>query len=358
MKRSITILFVLLYLTTGCKSVNSTSNPAAAFDVDFYFLKEPQGITELFAWNSKTAQSYQITSTDGQLLDYAVDSSKGDLFYSVKNSLNGADVWFLKNGEKTASKRIDCQARTCAEPNISPDGLVLAYQSSDFPYDSAAYENNRRILFLPLLDVEKPLFTGKNGLDGFNLQWAPDGSAIAFYDPMTPGIVVLNQEGQIQLTINGDTISSIYCWNSSSDTLYFLVDEIMDDQPVTLMQRVFLPEKKFSRVPLEMGFTGIITGMIPSPLGDKLLLNVRASAFFPGQTLYIYDLADEEIVMELKSPDRSIGNISWSNDGDKIILQRYAFSQTNTGPEIGVWNLADGIFETLVSNAYLPKFAP
>jgi dipeptidyl aminopeptidase/acylaminoacyl peptidase len=75
-----------------------------------------------------------------------------------------------------------------------------------------------------------------------------------------------------------------------------------------------------------------------------------------GQQVYLYESEAETLVPLIVDNAYNHGSLSFSPDGDFLLVQRFAFGPSRPG--IWVYDMATGALTDAVADAYLPKWVP
>jgi len=355
------ILFIIgLTFLASCRSQALTTEVPGILDLindqNFVYLQSTQRPTELFLFSQSKRNSTQLTTSAGKIFDYDILQGRKGVLYSVINDLNGADIWYLDFKTLVTNLLVDCGVDTCSSPRSSPTGEIFSYLRGSFSSDQPNFEKNTVIRLFNLSQLEEISLEKAVTLSGSTVLWSPDGDKFAYYSFKPAGIRIIDTHGNEMLTMSGTPVTSGFGWGRDSDYFYFLMDEISDDLPITILEQVYIPEKRFQRLSIELAEDEVINGLKVSAQNGLFLLNVRTSSVLPGQKMVIYDSKKQTIIAETDDPNVSYGNISWSADGHSVLFQRYAFNQTSARPEVGIWNYSDNKLEIYATDAFMPKW--
>ncbi len=350
------LVFFLFACTRQTRSLPTVSSVKENNYENFVYLFPPQKLTEIFHFDTQTGIAQKLTDTGGMVIDYAINSQNSDIVYSVINEFGGADIWLLNWMQNKASKLVDCNEDICTDVRISPDGKVLSFQQGKYPLESGNYLNNDDIHFFAL-DKDSSYSNFLNDIfSGINVLWAPDGKYLAYYETEKESIRIIDRDAKEILSIKSSNQSTSFSWGMNSEYFYFVLEDSANEMPVSLLEEVHMVDKSFRRINIALNKDEVINRIKHSPSTQQLAISIRPSTFLPGQKLEIYDLQKEEMFRETQDADISFGNYSWSNNGLKIIYQRYAYNSTAAEPEIGIWDLLKDSHEIYVYNAVMPQF--
>lgn len=352
-------LFLGVFLfACGNRNQNSNSSPAVKENTspNFVYLFPTQQLVEIFHFDTNTRIPEKLTESGGRVIDYAVNPRNSQIVYSAQNDFGGADLWLFEGSQKNATLLVNCKEKICTDPSISPDGGMVTYQQGKFPFESSNYVNNDDIHLISLENDGSLLPADQTIHSGMNVIWSPDGKYIAYFESEKESIRIIDLNANEILLIKSLNQTAAYTWGLNSDYFYFVLEDSVNDIPVSLLEEVYLPEKTFKRKNIALMQNEVINGLKHSPTKNQLAISIRLSTFLPGQKIAIYELQTEEIVQETDQPDMSYGNFSWFANGEMIIYQRYAFNSGEATPEIGIWDLQGDTHEIYLNNAVMPNF--
>ncbi len=347
---------------SSCRSQNLTltdsGNASVVADREFFYLKSTKKPANLFLYSISTGISTQLTASGLHIFDYDLPPDGTGVLYSAVNENDGGDIWYLDFETQNSKLVVDCGSETCSSPRFSPTGEIFSYLRGSFPSEAPNFEKDTRIELFNLTQAQNINFGSGEIIFGSNVLWSRDGKNLVYYSFESPGIRIIDLQGNEILTVSGTTIANAYAWGRDSDYFYFLIDEINADLPLTIIEQVFLPQKQFQRLAVDFARNEVINGLKISVQSGLFLFSVRTSALSPGQKMVVYDLEKQKVIAQTDDPSASYGNISWSADGKTVLFQRYAFNQTAASPEIGIWNYEGDEPEIYVSDAFMPKWLP
>ena len=360
--QNLLLLFFIIWGLLGCVPGSDTfispDEKKDSNEIEFVYLSSTDPPTEIYKSSVNSNFPTQITNTNGKVVDYGVNYETGDIAYSVKNDQGGQDIWYLSFPYGDTKKIISCGSDTCFLPQFSPKNSLLTYQKGSYPFESTSLQSNTQIRFIELNSFNNRLLFGSEINNGINPKWSPDGKYLAYYQTDPAGIRILDLLGNEVIFIQGFEIQNTFSWSTNSNYFYFLINEISNDRPITLVEEIRIPELDFKRIEIDLNEQELVTGFRASPLENKLVLGVKHSDLLSNQKLVIFDVDSNKIIGQIGEPTVSMGNYSWHNNGEFILFQQYEYQSPNQKPEIAIWDIKNNTMEIYISDAYSPKFLP
>jgi dipeptidyl aminopeptidase/acylaminoacyl peptidase len=149
----------------------------------------------------------------------------------------------------------------------------------------------------------------------------------------------------------------VYAWKPGSSELYFLNEEISDDQPSTYLWSYDLLNAEFQQKKIdELPEGALIMDIKFSPQGSQWIAGIRESAFLPSQVLWVMDVEDDLRISVIGDNSKIYSNVQWNAAGDKIVFQNFQLDTEQPGTAVILWDLNTNQQEVFLADAWFPRF--
>jgi Tol biopolymer transport system component len=320
-------------------------------------LAPASGEQELWLINvvGETDDHNPITATQGKIVDYDL-APDGRIIVSIRNSMDGADLWLLEDENADAVLIAECGIDRCAEMDWTPDGERVAYSREEGGPEAAAFRRSRIWTIAPENGEGGPLFQNAEQL-GREPSWSPDGHRLAFYDPVEAGIRILDlQHGDEELIpspagIMGD-------WSPDGAEMLFAVPDFSLSPARTMIYQINLETKEVRPVLGDEVYFSDVVVPAYSPDGRSILVAAQSPEQGLGRQLWLISLIGESSIALTDDPDFTYGAVQWGPWGKQILAQRFDFQSQDALPEIVLLSLDNHELRMLHADAWLPDWLP
>ena len=315
------------------------------------YLWPADGPSNLYLANPVSGESWALTSEDGGVLDYSIFTEKEQIFYSTRED-DGSQIKVLDRISGTTETIVECRARLCTSPQISPDGTYLAYEVIPQEPDTS-----------PTILIED-LQTGvvsDQGTKNHYLEtplWSPEGwlayynrtlLAYQFWDPTSDEIRTLPNE-------TGGTGS----W--SPDGRYFITSEILFLSDTLAPRHLILYDLR-EETTLDLSRGSYPEDLNPRFAPDGMVLayshkSLDPQLWTPGRELWIIDVSTGDNTQLTETVDFHHTSFAWHPDGDLLAFVRYNQAALSEPPEIWQINRDGSEPLRLIINGFQPGWIP
>ncbi len=324
---------------------------------ELVFLYPTDGTSDLWKSDLEGGSIQQLTRTDGKVYDYSVSKDGERIVFSVFNSENGKDLWWIDREGTFSEKLVSCGSDQCFEPTISPDGKTVAYsKSSEQDNESGVYSN----VWLVDTDQKKstPLVDDPT-INGARAVWSPTGERLAFLDEKN-GFVRIFDFNQREITNLRSTGMETGAWSSDGTKMLILTEYLVGVQSFSGLSLVDFEKEIVEPLFTQSENREDFFGPKYSPWDDEIvvgrreqLLNGRAS-----NQIWWIDLASNKMEPITTDPNYSHGSFNWSPEGEQVAYQRYPLGSSEAIPEILVWEQSIGTAKLIIENGSIPHWLP
>ncbi|MCJ7718111.1 MAG: Ig-like domain-containing protein [Anaerolineales bacterium] len=316
------------------------------------YLWPADGKSNLYQTNPETGENQTLTSEKNGVLDYSVTPDGLRILYSVLDENGDSLIVSLDRLTGTTSTLIECSPDLCRSPQISPNGVYLAY--SFISRDSKIQPGVR----VYNLDNDTAIILGdpEDSLD--HILWSPAGW-LSYYSYSQQRYVFWNPISSRELTLPNET-GGDGSW--SGDGRYFISSEILFISDTLAPRHLMLFDlSEETLVDLSQG--NFLEDLNPSfsHLGLFLAFSRKSldpQEWSPGRQLWILDLDGGEGIPLTSSVDYHHTSFIWHPDDSALAYVRYNQAKLSDPPEIWLIN-PDGTDNLrLIINGFAPAWIP
>ena len=307
---------------------------------------------------------YDVDS-QGSLAYYTVDVPDGSLIYAIKD-LN-------RSGDQAGSLpepflALNCQQARCSSPRIAPDGSYLAYERIVF---TAPGEHTfPQVWILPLSQGGLPIEEAESRLLGapdhqtLQPQWSPKGLLLT-YDTSDAAYIVHDPDGS-EIRRFSNSTGYPGAWDPEGE--YFVAPEIIYESPLPAEAESF-GVSHLIRYRLVDGATENLSAMdniedaFPtySPSGDLVAFARKyldTTRWTPGRQAW---LMGSNGVNARPITDEAIYNhfdFTWSPDETMLVYVRFQQTELTQAPELWVYDMKIQDAWRLIRGGFAPRWIP
>lgn len=313
---------------------------------------------EIWIFDPGTNKKEPLTDTGGHITDFAASPDGNKILYIQKNEAGGSDLFSYSREARGSDMLVNCGKELCGDPAISADGKLFAFSRNRNP-DDGKTGNFSYIYTGEINKGEKsitPLITEKN-IPGILPAFSPDGKKISFYDPISKGIRIENNAGNNDFLLGTNRIQR-GCWSADGEHLMIIDDE---SGPEGLHSRLFVVDLVNSTIsePLkELVIDRELGEPDWSPDGRSIVAGIRQEGGPVARQLALFNLTANTVTLITKDLTIMSASPKWSPDGDSIVFQQARLGESNTKPEISLWDARSGSITTIAGDAALPEWLP
>ncbi len=332
----------------------------------------PAGDTaNLWVHSAQGGSPEQLTRL-GNVYDFGVSWAGDQIAYSAKNAQGGYDLWSIGRNGRDERKLVDCGAAWCTGPAWSADGRRIAYsridpangKGSPATQTSGSGSNpanisgkEARIWTLTMAGGQTaPLYSDPQ-VGGMGPSWSPDGSRLAFFDPIAGGIRVLDLKTSLDTVLPTKT-GVVGSW--APDGSYLLYNDL-DSSDLPSFGWSFRAEiPAFTITALFAHGPSGADYAVPmlSPDGKWVAEGIRLLEGSPVRQLWLLSQDGAQTKVVGDDPLVTHGAYSWSPDGGMLVFQRLTLGSSAAKPQVVTWDLKSGKENVVADNATHPEWIP
>jgi dipeptidyl aminopeptidase/acylaminoacyl peptidase len=274
------------------------------------------------------------------------------------------DLWMSPLDGGPASLLLDCGGDSCRDPEISPDGLLLAYVRDRIETSSGPATLPLEP-FIELLTLSDGLtrMVSPAGHTAGNPTWSAQGW-LSYFDGTRQVIIVDDLAGGQTAVPNA--AGAAWAWLPDGSGLIFpeiFEQEGMDtpDTSPRIYSHLFQVDIKTNQHK-DLSGTDILEDASPAVSPDNRWVAFSRNFFddrwTPGKQLWIMNLEDGTLRQLSQAPDYSHSSIHWSPDGSLLVFMIFHETVPGDPPEIWCLNADGSDPRRLVAGGFLPKWLP
>ncbi len=360
-------------------AVGQTGRPVLA-EHHFTFTVQPPLIAYLAPANdspqniwladpAEPVSARQITFSEGGIFNFAISPDGDRLAYAEYSPDTGStNLWLMDLAGGAAEPLTNCPDADCTTPVWRPDGGAIAYERMSFSSDFNLGTTPTRVWLLDLSTdppTDRPLFSDPQMI-AYAPLWSPDGSRIAVYDNRGAGILIYDPATEDVMLIpsrHGTT------GTFSPDGSRLVYPNVVIGQEGA-RTHLGIANLETAQLSLLNESTDPVDDeqAVWSPDGETLIVRRRYldERYTPGRQLYRVDVTTGDAKPLLVDEAYYHGFIALDPSGRQLLVQRFRQEDAPLGgpgsepivPEIWVYDLASEALTLVVSNAFLPQWAP
>lgn len=316
----------------------------------------PSSAPELWRAEADGSRAKQLTVSGGKVYDYAVWPDGSRIVYSLENEMGGLDLWTLRREGGAAQLLLDCGADRCYQTVVSPDGLQIAYSRRNKSENPGGSAGLPRIWLYQVQSGEtQPLYANAL-IAGSTPVWAPNGLALAFYNPRVEAIQVYRLSGEKDILIP-TLLEGIGGFLPDSQGLIYGNYLQGEERPLGVLSRFDLKTGQIQPVFEDLGLAdyGIPT---VDPSGEWLAVAGQLEGEVSARHIWVIRLDGKERLRISADAQRSQSAYHWDGTGKRILYQQLKLGSSGQVPEIYLWDREAQIARLIVKDAFLPDWLP
>mgnify|MGYP006296770009 CR=1 FL=1 len=296
-----------------------------------YFVPMDEG-GEVWRAGADGGDPRPLSTTGGNVIEFAPDRSGSQIAFSVQNEAGGRDLWLMNRDGETQRLLITCGNDVCGDPSWSMDQTLIAYTREVFVPEAGGYQPAQ----VWTVEVERgetaQLYQSEIAF-GHSPSFSPDGLKLATYDTTQNAIRVLNletsQESGIPRILQGSGD-----WSPDSERLLFTDLVEAENEPFVEIYIADL-EKDTMDTAFENPSTDTDFSQPRwSPMGDWLAAALRPVNANITKALWVLPLTEGNPISVADDPAANYSAYQWDPWGESLVYQRFALSGSEP---VSIW---------------------
>jgi Tol biopolymer transport system component len=363
-KNLIFLSILILIILTACSPI-SFSKTERDLNIGqekldgFVYLYPNTDLPNLYYYHLGSNVSQQLTFVDKELYDYTVSEDGQFIFYTLIDPFGGTEIRELTLSTLDDQLLLDCGAEFCFNPVFSDKNQILLLQKIKSPVFSGIENEKTELWVYDLQTAEFQPFSGTDAFYGVFPRWNSDQTHLAVQTMNPKRIKIFDKDAHLITQFETNFLLGLVDWRPASQELFFVNEEINDDQPTTVLWNYDLLKSEFHQMNNDY-FSGgeIITNFRFSPDGQLYVVGIRESAFLPSQILWVMEPKTNTLVATIGDYSKIYSNVQWNRDGDKLLFQNYDLHSEQPGTSVIIWDLITNQQQISLIDAWFPRWLP
>ncbi|MEN4098954.1 MAG: hypothetical protein ROW52_03450 [Anaerolineaceae bacterium] len=321
------------------------------------FMMPVTGNAEIWVSSIEASILRPLTQTNGMVYDFGVAADGEHIVYSVRNDMEGLDLWMVDRSGENQILLLDCGRDWCSSPAISPDGTRIAYARRIANIQPGASPGVPRIWMYTMDSVQTAPLYSDQAITGFDPLWSESGDQLAFFDGANGGIRVLTMDTEHEVFLPSN-MGMVGSWSPDGQRMMFADMVMASQRPYTVVyeadfkNEVVTPALSSELVRTEYGRPAW------SPDSEWIAIGIRAFGGSNTQQIWIMrpDGSDPFAV----TSDLTYTNTAyrWHPAGEMLVFQRLKLASAQQTPEVVVWHRRTETFTVLGKDAGFANWLP
>jgi len=323
-----------------------------------------------------------LTDTAAPVLDYNLSTDGIQIVYAAVRDDRGNDLrlYDLLSGEEYLILGCEPEVR-CKAPNLSPDGVWLAYERESLTagVGGVAVTARNRVWVVPVHGETEPIPMGPEEHITGNPGWSPAGW-LTYYDASLQAIALVDLAENQQTSPFSYLPSSLGVAGSwSPDGLYMVYPEIVfpEDAPDEFENKEERAEGEplfYSHLYRVDAISGLIEDISP---GEELMVEDASPVYSPdgkwiaftrryldplrwapGRQIWLMRADGSEAHPLTDDSTKLHTSIAWSPDSKRLVFMRRSASDFSQLAEIVWLDISEPQLRPLVEGGFLPRWIP
>ncbi|MCD6355643.1 MAG: hypothetical protein J7L66_00030 [Anaerolineaceae bacterium] len=289
-------------------------------------------------WKACGDRNYKITSSGGMVSDFTVDDSGKWIYYSAWNENRGMDIWKISSNGKRNEQIISCANDECRGLSVDSTGKYLAFYKKGIANELIIFSlrENREIL-------------NENGLFS-RINFSADGRYLRYFALFDYQLHIIDLEKSIShelIECDEDLISS---WKGDCNRFVY-GKKVYDGGIANFEFYEFDLENKsslslFEKIDPRVQISNIF-------YGDESEYFVLVRPGFKSNSRQIWLINSRGQLVEKVTDDQQYDHSSayWNSPSQELAYQRYLLTNSDSKPEIWIWEKGEGLNKLVTENA-------
>lgn len=296
-------------------------------------------------WRFCGKEKILLTQTGGRVVDYAASGSGNWIVYTVSNEKGGTDIWKMDKEGKNNTKVNVCGEFVCNSLAIDPLGFYIAFYSN----------RNKGELVLFSIHEKKEILIEKGNIS--HIDFSPNGQYLRYFSN-TKRCLRIREIGNMNLiqTIESDS-DLISSWSYDSSSFLFGKRNFGGGIPGIEIYETIVSTDKSTK--LFDGQDSPLEYFHPTYFeNENLVILVRIGFSGNSKQIWVIDKEGEKIFEVTNDQQYDHSGLSWNYAEERLSFQRYLLTNSNSLPEVWIWESKANQFQLVAKNAAHATWIP
>lgn len=318
------------------------------------YLAHPLENPEIWRASLDGRRQEALTSTSGQVIDFAVSADGREIAYSLWNGEGGSDIYRMRSGGAGVERLVACGGDLCQQAAWSPDGENIAYSRSAGGGQDPQSERSSRIWTVNSRTGQTDALFSDLHVTGVLPRFSPDGEILAFYDTSQQAIHLYDLVSVESVFISAQ-VEQVVTFAPDGSQLIFIDLQAGVLLPIRLLYRLEMSTGEV--IPLVGGQLTSVDAASPHWSNDGEWIVFSAQELdSTARQLWIVHPDGSGLRAVTADGTASHAAADWSPDGSRLVFQRLKLGASDNRPEIVLWERDTGAFRILAQDAALPAW--
>jgi Tol biopolymer transport system component len=264
------------------------------------------------------------------------------------------DLWETTREGTNKNLVLPCGPDWCTGAAAAPGSEKFAYSRRTYSGLPGSQPGLGQIWIFDRISGTTDLLFANPNIAGEAAAWSPDGRLLAFFDPRSQQIGVVDFFGSLEFFIPAGEGAG-FAWSPDSSRLAVTRPETTGEAPYTVISMV---DVETQQAIVWIGEDALDFG-VPAwaPDGRWLLAPVRLVGGVAGRGLWLMPV-DDPSNRQVVTQDALANDSSpqWHPAGALVAFQRLILGASGSRPAVMAWDKTTGAVQTLAEDAFQPRW--
>ena len=289
-------------------------------------------------------ESFRITKPDESIEDFAISPTGELIFYTIKNDLDGNEIWQVRPDGSGSKMVFDCSDSKCSDLDLD-----LLTSKLVFKQQSHAQQ-------IGLLDLQTGIFTGFEG-SGSEVSLSPDGQFLSYLEDGSDLLTIINFASTEKIVAQSE-VGLVGEWARDSRSILFGELEFWGGIPGVIVSELKVPSGEIK--PILYDPNQELEFYQPRFTHDEgiYLASVRLGSTGASGQFWLLSEGAKVIKQITTDPLFHYSFPSWNPDFSELVFQRFPINKSDGQPQVVIWNQDSDTFQVIAENASRPVWLP
>jgi len=330
-------------LNLSSAGINAEVRFTARFP-DLVYIGQVSTNPQVWMYSMAEMNSSQLTHIQGNVLEVTSAENERSIIFLVEDEKGDREIWRAEPLGEDPELLFECGKHYCSELSYSMNGEWIAFSLVDDDANLVILNSSGAVEYrLPYRASE--------------IHFSSDGKLIYFLDNRSQDLVVFNMESNVTSTYacGENLIGSL---SEDSKTLLFGSLDFWGGFPVTTINELSVISGEKSELFLVEDDQMEFFTPTYSPGSDMIVLSVRDKQAGISTQLWLMDR--KGILAQQVTQDYQYSHTAfkWSPDWQYLAYQRFKIGDSESTPQVAVWDKVANVMLVIAEDAVQPNWVP